>query len=89
MQGVCKGFSWREGYLLGIVLVGKVFTNDFPGGNGIYVLGIFLGRRCLQGNFLGCRQILEAPWPDPVSKAVSDVPQGHHRGARFFYQARH
>ena len=68
---------WGAGCLQGIFLEGRVFTRDFFGG------------RCLQGNFLGCRQILEAPWPDPVSKAVSDVPQGHHRGARFFYQARH
>ena len=26
VQGVYRGFSWREGYLLGIVLVGKVFA---------------------------------------------------------------
>ena len=43
----------REGYLLGIVLVGKVFTNDFPGGNGIYVLGIFWGEGVYKVIFLG------------------------------------
>ena len=71
---------WGAGCLQGIFPEGRVFTRDCFGREGVYKV---------IGNFLGCRQILEAPWPDPVSKAVSDVPQGHHRGARFFYQSRH